>query len=294
MLQAVIKICPRTRKWRNSGRPWSKFDRTKLIKLYPKTHNFELARMFGRTEEAVLSQGHRFGLHKEYDDKFKLPRAVKGKNWNNTEIGILKKMYLTHPFAEISGIIDRSPGAIAKKAVQLKLKKIKFWIKKEDAYIRRFFASKTAAQIGKKLGRTFVAVTARAKKLGLERKVDYWTDEETKILKRYYKKMAHKDLAKKVGRDRHSVASRISKMGFIKLNKWKDVSDKILIKEYKKGTSLKKIGQMVGRTAMACRRRASKLKLYRTWAKKLVFFKGRWHDPKKLKLYKARKKNMDI
>ena len=257
----------RTRKRRNNGRPWSEYDLQRLIELYPKTHNFELARMLGRTDSAIIAIGERLGLRKKYDDEFKPIQPLGAERWTDAEIRTLKKMYLTHPFEEISDELDRTAGAISRKLHNLKLKKYKFWTKKEDGYLRRNFATKTASELSEKLGRTRQATLSRARQLGLERKYDWWTEKEIGLLKKYYNKMTRIELAQKLRRTPKAVARRIERLGLIQRRKWNSDEERVLIQEYKKGTPLKEIGEIVGKSKIACFEKIRRIKLQRAHKK---------------------------
>lgn len=222
------KFSSRTRKRRNNAEPWSKYDIQRLIELYPRTYNFELARMFRRTESGIKAIGERFGLHKKYDDTFKPFRPLGWKRWTDAEVRILKKMYLTHTFEEITDVIDRTRVAITGKLRKLKLEKfkIKDWTKKEDAYLRRYFATKSRKEIGQKIGRTEDAVCCRVVKLGLEREPDFWTDKEIELLKRYYPVKTSKELVKLINRSVGGIRAKAKKLDLQKEDGSRIIADR--------------------------------------------------------------------
>jgi hypothetical protein len=64
-MAAKNKPRSRNRNRRPQKRPrWDESDLRMIFKLYSKASNFELARRFGRSVQAVASLGHTFGLKK--------------------------------------------------------------------------------------------------------------------------------------------------------------------------------------------------------------------------------------
>lgn len=206
----------RTLKRPNNGRPWNKSDIQKLIKLYPHTHVYQLARMFGRTEDSIRGLSRIHGLKKEYTDEFKRFSPGYTPRWPDEDIRILKKMYPTHAREEIVDVIYRTRNAIAAKARQLKLKKVRLWTKKEDNYLRRFYMSQTSQEISRILDRVPLAVRSKAFELGLDRKIHRWTKKEINLLKKHFPIMARGELVKLIGRSADTIQTRACMFGLRK------------------------------------------------------------------------------
>lgn len=205
----------RTLKRLNNGKLWSKFDRQKLIELYPQMQNFQLARMFSRTQGAIMAQARRLGLQKNYEQGFK-PLREQGNRWSDEDIRILRKMYYTHTFEEIGDAIGRTASAVHARAIALKLKKLKFWTKEEDNYLRRFFTPKPVAELARVLGRTCNAIKSRAAHLGLEHKLKRWTDAQLDLLARHYPTMQTEQVAKLIGRHITRIIAQAVRLGIKK------------------------------------------------------------------------------
>ena len=237
-----MKKSDRTAKYRNYYEPWSKSDLKTLRRLYPHNYNNRLVRIFDRTPDAIRTRARRLGLKRKYDDEFKPYRSSKQTVWSDEEVRILKQMYPSHTFEEISDSIDRTASAIFGKAQKLKLKKRKLWTKKEDSFLRRFHGKKSRAELGRILGRTVQAIGQRAKKFGITHETVRWTKRECYMLIKRYPKMQTQGLAKLLGRS--SVAISI-KAGHLRIKKniggfaaggrrWTKEEDKIIRKYYKK------------------------------------------------------------
>lgn len=161
--------------------------------------------MFGRTVEAVRSKGDRMGLKKQWDKDFQPYQPLDVRRWSSREIMVLKKMYTMHTFEDISDKIDRSPSAIAAKARQLKLTKLKLWTKRDEKVLRRLYRKKSYLELARILDRTPKAVEKRAADLGLGRKFTWWTVKDIDLLVKNYPTMRTRDLAKLIGRSPEQV-----------------------------------------------------------------------------------------
>ncbi|MCK4627661.1 MAG: hypothetical protein KAT56_01590, partial [Sedimentisphaerales bacterium] len=76
-----LRKTKRTEKTFSTSLPWSKADVERLIRLYPKSHNKDLAVIFGRAEDAVRGKARRLGLKKDYAGGYK-PIYSLGTRWS--------------------------------------------------------------------------------------------------------------------------------------------------------------------------------------------------------------------
>jgi len=208
-----MSISKRTYKRRNNGKPWSKSDTQKLLKLYSRNYDCDIARILGRTTQAIRSKGVKLGLKKDYDDEFMPDKPIERRRWTRREIRILKTMHSDNTFEDTSDKIDRTATAIAAKARQLKLRKIRVWTKREDGFLRRFHMKKSYLELAEILERTTKAIEKRTADLGLDRKFAWWTARELDMIIKKYPTMRTKELAKLVGRTAGQIRTKAHVLG---------------------------------------------------------------------------------
>jgi hypothetical protein len=206
----------RTYKRINHNKPWSKSDTQRFAELYCRNHDHKLARIFGRTAEAIRTKGARMGLKKNWDEDFKPYHPFDVRRWSPLEITVLKRMHATHTFVDISDKIDRSPSAIAAKARLLKLRKQKLWTKRDDKLLQRNCKKKSYVQLARMLDRTPRAIEKRAADIGLDRKFAWWTGKELDLLVKNYPTMRTRELARLIGRSPEQVRMKAYVLGIRK------------------------------------------------------------------------------
>ena len=204
---SIMKRTQRTSKRRNIYKPWSKSDIQRLTSLYPKNHDYDLARIFRRTTAAILSKGRKLGLKKAYDEDFK-PEIHERRRWTARENKALKKLYKLHTTEELSDIFARKATSISGQARRLRLRKVWFWTKEDDDILRKYHKQKTYAEIGKILKRSPETIVNRVAELDLDRKFDWWTEREINLLIKHYSTMNTKELSKLIGRSVENIRSK--------------------------------------------------------------------------------------
>jgi len=111
-------------------------------------------------------------------------------------------------------------------------RKTKNYIKEEDAFIRKHFATKSGDWIAENLNRTRSSVYCRASKLGIS-KCKKWTKKEKGILKRCYKFFTAKELQKKLpGHTISSIRSQANSLGYKSGVYWSNKQKKYLLENY--------------------------------------------------------------
>jgi len=139
------------------------------------------------------------------------------------------------------------------------------WTKKEEEKIAKLYRHKTAAEIGKILGRTYFAVRNRFCVLGLNEKYPVWTQEMDDDLTRLYQNTPAQVIAKKLNKTLDAVYRRSSKLGLRRESAyWKQEEDEMLKRCYHEMNTIK-LSEMLGRTSGAIGIRAAQLGLRKIW-----------------------------
>ena len=132
------------------------------------------------------------------------------------------------------------------------------WTAAEDAILKKKFESEGAAPIAARMNRSRIAVSIRAKRLGLisPRAAKPWTNEDLSQVKRLYPKVPVTRIAEIIGRNLHALHKfiRRSKLHVRQVHTWSEDEDAILRKNYGPKTA-EEISKMTGRTIAATRSR---------------------------------------
>jgi hypothetical protein len=96
----------------------------------------------------------------------------------------------------------------------------KAWTANAEAYLREHYPNESTEEIAKALGRTYISVRSRAKKLGLRKRgrfeKQFWSTAEEKYLRRHYADGHTAELAKALGRPIAKVYAKAKKLGLEK------------------------------------------------------------------------------
>jgi len=249
----------RTEKTFNAGLPGSQVDIERLIRLYPQSHNKDLAVIVGRPEEAVRGKARRLGLKKDYAGGYK-PNYSWGTGWSTEEISLLRRLYPTMSNHDIAEILGRSFASVKGQAQQLKLKKMECWSQEETTFLKMHYQNMSNTQLARQMGRTEGAVMSQIHMLGLENRVTPWTDNDLGVLKKYYHKTNGKVLARMLGRSYGAVRQKVLILGLGENRCWSEQENTILKDLYQK-CRLEEIAEKVGRTPCAVKRHAQDLGL---------------------------------
>lgn len=204
---------------KSKPKPWVKAEIRRLKRLYPMSHNKDLARLFGRTTQSILAKAKKLGLKKDWEGGYRVPQPPQNENlWTKNDVRQLRKMYLTSSNSEIAVKIKRTCSAVQAKIRKLGLyqefKKqgltrkvtnnsgINLWTNHEIDILKKRYPENTCAKVAKELGRTSKAVRIKARRLGLSanQSKNLWTAEDDAFIKKYYSKWPIEKIAKKLGR----------------------------------------------------------------------------------------------
>ena len=250
----------RTKKRHHAGLPWSDEEIAVLVELYPNHSDVDLATRLGRSTWSVKGKARNLGLARYDHGKPGQPDPRNSRPWSDTEIDLLKELYLNTPYEEIAEQIGRTRNAVHMKARKLGLRKMDFWTRDEDRVLRKEQIERGYGQIASILKRTGGSVKARAITLELERKVDSWTEREVRMLAREYPRVTAGKTARKIGRTQAAVAQKALRVGIVKKPRWSKAELETLHKLSSTYTS-REIAELVGRSPMAVRDKLRNLRL---------------------------------
>lgn len=121
----------------------------------------------------------------------------KRKQWTQQEKDLLKKIYPTYSWGELTNIFQTSKDCITHKAKQLRIKRemVNFakWTQEDIKYLKEEYGKTDTKTIAENLGRTTSAVVTKADKLGLKTR-NYWSEEEIELLKEVFPKYGNQEL----------------------------------------------------------------------------------------------------
>lgn len=223
---------------------WTETDIARLVKLYPKTSNKDLAVEFGRPILGVIGKARGLGLKKDYTSNHLRQQSAA---WSSEEEETLIELFPTTPNEEIAERIGRGLGAIAKKAAKLGLRKMEFWSEADDEHLRKFYKTLRYNQLASQLGRSRLAVQIRVITLGLDSKVENWTESEIDFLRKNYHGMHFQAIAEELRRPCKAVAVKARRMEFIKNRSWPEGDIRKLKELYARFTA-RQAAEIMGRS----------------------------------------------
>lgn len=216
----VLRKTKRTEKRFKAGQPWTEAEVARLVKLYPKMNNRDLAAAFGRSVWGIIGKARELDLKKDYTGGYRRQSCMNPILWSDNEEELLVELFPSTPNEEVAEKIGRTLGAIANKARKMGLWKMEFWSEDEDQLLKKLYKKLSYEQLARRLGRTRGATQIRVIVLGLECKVDNWTEDEIDFLKKTYSQMTYPQIARKLGRTWTAVAAKAEKIGFTKHHHW--------------------------------------------------------------------------
>jgi hypothetical protein len=174
-----------------------------------------LAESLGRTVDAVQLKAARLGL------------ALRQPVFEPTrrQLEFILRNLGRRPFTEIAQLLHTTPHAIRRIAIENGYRDrptSRAWSSEDDSELRRIYGTMPRAEVAAKLGRTRVAVAARAASLGLTRPSSErseprpWAPEEDAQLRRMVRRCSYVEIAAHLGRTRVSVAARARHLGLAK------------------------------------------------------------------------------
>lgn len=117
----------------------------------------EIAKILGRTRQAVASRRYAIGI-------------VKMPKWTDEEVQILRDNYLTCSDEELTKMLPgRTEVMVGHKRRKCGFLRgsYKFWTDEDEDIVRQNWKNKTNAELAEMLGRTAAGVAVRKHKLGL-------------------------------------------------------------------------------------------------------------------------------
>lgn len=212
---------------------WTQPEIRQLKRLYPMSHNKDLAKIFGRTIMSILSKAKDLGIKKDWESGYRVPPPPQNENlWTKEDVAELRNMYLNSSDSAIAAKLKRTRQAVQAKARKLKLFK----------------------ELSEK---------------GLHRKTNgrnRWTDKEIALLKELYPVKRRAEIAQQLGRSRRGIDKMVTTLKLPHLmsppspsrkNSW-PVADDAFLAEYITKWPIEKIAEKLGRTPTIVQRRAWK------------------------------------
>lgn len=210
---------------------WTRPEIRQLKRLYPMSHNKDLAKIFGRTIMSILSKAKDLGIKKDWEGGYRVPPPPQNENlWTKEEVAELREMYLNSSDSKIAAKLKRT-----RQAVQAKAKKLKLF---------KEFREK-----------------------GLNRKTNgrnRWTDREIALLKELYPVKRRAEIAQQLGRSRRGIDKMVATLKLPHLmsspfrkSSWSAADDAFLAEHITKWP-IEKIAEKSGRTPTIVQRRAWK------------------------------------
>ena len=144
------------------------------------------------------------------------------KQWTIEDEQYLRDNYDKKTVEEIASYLNRTTHAVRNKAKKMDMHRVKdaipgVWKEVEEEYLKKCYCNTSAAEIGKKLGKTTTAVKKKAAKLGLkpEKRDGFnpWTAKEIAYLVKNYQALGLKKIAKTLKRSRSSVLHKAISLG---------------------------------------------------------------------------------
>lgn len=203
-------------------RGWTVAELRQFKKLYPMSHNSDLAERLGRTIDSIRKKAIKLGLKKDWAGGYRVHQPPQNENsWTPEQFETLRRMYLHSTTAEIAAALNRSPMAVQSKIRKLGLyqefnrqgllrKYRGRWSKKEIATLKKLYPVKTKSEIVEEMGRSIRAVSRMITKLQLSGKTRSvaWTAKEDEFLEKYIFTWSVEKIAEKLGRGCRAVQGR--------------------------------------------------------------------------------------
>lgn len=241
----ILRRTKRTVKRFSAGLPWTEAETARLVKLYPKTSNKDLAARFGRPLWGVTGKARGLGLKKDYTGGYRRQSCMNPVPWSGDEEELLGILFPSVPNEEIAEILGRSLSAVHMKSRKLGLRKMEFWTETENELLKKLYKKLSYNQLAERLGRTESSIQIRVIVLGLKSKVEKWTEEEIALLKKSYAGTDSRVMAEELGRTRMAVAGKARRSGIRQNHHWPR-SDIQKLKELYPMFTVRQVAEMMG------------------------------------------------
>lgn len=214
---------------------WTQTEIRELKRLYPMSHNKDLAKIFGRTRVSILRKAKKLGIKKDWGGGYRVGPPPQNENlWSREEVETLKNMFSNSSSRKIAEKLGRSYFAVQSKIRKLGLyqtlkasgQKRNFlencWTAEEIALLKEFYPLKSRVQIAEQLGRSPDGVARMASKLKLSYlrscpyRKNFWSAQDDAFLKEHIIIWPLEKIAEKLGRKSYTVQRRAWKKHFLK------------------------------------------------------------------------------
>ena len=224
-------------RWRATGKRaggWTRDD-TRYLEANPTASIRKLAAWLGRTEASVRHKRHELGLGR-------------GRRWSEVDTEFLRENSRM-PVREVARRLGKGENSVHAKRNALGIRSHD-WTDGEDKIVRMWHNRLSDVEIAAKLpGRTAMAVSIRARQLGLHSDV-FWKDEEVEFLKAN-PGMGAAEAARTLGKTLHAVHHKRRGLGIarrVKRKKWTGDDRSLLSDLTRGGATARDIAARMGRT----------------------------------------------
>lgn len=256
-------------------RGWTAAELRLFKKLYPMSHNSDLAERFDRAVDTIRKKAIKLGIKKDWAGGYRVHQPPQNENlWTPDEVKQLQAMYLHFTNEQIAAKLNRS-----RMAVQAKIRKLKLckefrnngktrrpvqarWSDQEIETLKELYPVKTKAQIAEEMRRSFRAVGAMITKLRLsgEKPSVAWTAEEDEFLEKHIFTWPVEKIAEKLGRGCRAVQGRAWRKRLLKQTGWTKEEIQQL-RHLLPNHSRQEIAEKLGRTVYSVAKKQKRLGL---------------------------------
>lgn len=188
---------------------WTPEEEDVLRQHYVRFGAVYVARMLGRSPEAVWSHAQLIGL------------KGRGRRWTAAEIRTVKKHHGRMPSGELARLVGRPRRAVTAKARELGLTlAAPPWSDEEIRHVRKLYGTMSAAEIGRRLGRSDNAVMDRARSLGLAKAVKPVTKAMVRTIMKNIGRVAVTEIAAELGIGAYRIKEIAAANGYRATGQW--------------------------------------------------------------------------
>jgi len=186
---------------------WTDRELNLLVKHYPTMKTQNLAKLIGRSAVRVRTKAFCLKIKKD-----KQSIVANGKIWSPEQSEKILQLYRNHSTREVANMLGYSYKDIRLFLTHYTSVKQKYWTKKEDRCIQKYYNKMTHEKLAKKLDRTLKSVGGRIETLGLTGQ-SVWNDNQVQILKEEFKKgTPTREIAKMIGKSKNTCDYKISSL----------------------------------------------------------------------------------
>ncbi len=255
--------------WRGSSK-WDRHEEQALRDWYPKYGAKYVARLLGRSVQAVAARASSLGIT--------TPSPIAGKPRPYARRGWSQPPWTDKDDARLRDLHERgqSPRRIAEALKRTKIdvtrrsqalglyRLLRKWTAVEDRLLRTQYGRMSYTELAAELDRSVAAVTGRVATLGIARqRAPRWTDADIQRLRALHGTMPVAELATLMNRSVDAITIRAGRLGLTAqvAEPWTAREDEQLAELHRNGTGYAAIAAALGRSPAAVGGRATKLGL---------------------------------